>query len=222
MIFAATPPWDETLARCYFNAADFCYKVPDAMTLEEAAMVEPVAVACAIAKMADLLAHQTILVLGCGPIGVLCQAAAKAYNARTVVGVDVVQSKLDVAGSYGVDHTFLPPRAEPGVDPVEHAEKVAAMMNEQLGGATDVQAGMGKENVLVPITTVCTRGLTVNGSIRYLPGCYPAAIDLISRGQVDVGRLITNRYAFEKVEQAFELVKAGKQDVFKVMIGGVQ
>ncbi|KAJ9222516.1 hypothetical protein DTO169C6_5107 [Paecilomyces variotii] len=248
MIFAATPPWDGTLAKYYVNTSDFCYKVPDSMDLEEAAMVEPVSVACAIAKTADLRAHQTVLVLGCGPIGVLSQAVAKAYGAKIVVGVDVVQSRLEVAKSYGVDHTFIPPRAQPGVDPMEHAETVAKAMHEKFGvdgfdvvlecsgaepcvqlgiyaakrGGTFVQAGMGKENVLFPITAVCTRGLVVKGSIRYLPGCYPAAIDLISSGQIDVKRLITNRYKFEEAEQAFELVKAGRQDVFKVMIAGVQ
>src|SRR5882757_10827071 len=77
MIFAATPPWDGTLAKYYVNAADFCYKIPDSMTLEEGAMVEPVSVACAVCTTADLRAHQTVLVMGCGPIGVLCQAVAK-------------------------------------------------------------------------------------------------------------------------------------------------
>ncbi|KAJ5348529.1 alcohol dehydrogenase [Penicillium brevicompactum] len=249
MVFAATPPWDGTLAKYYVNAADFCYKVPDSMNMEEAAMVEPVSVACAIAKTADLRAHQTVLVLGCGPIGVLSQAVAKAYGAKAVVAVDVVQSRLEVAKSYGVDHTFTPSRAETGADPMEHAEKVAQQMKEQLGmgdgfdvvlecsgaepcvqlgifaakpGATFVQAGMGKENIQFPITAVCIRGLVIRGSIRYLPGCYPAAIDLISSGQIDVKRLVTNRFKFEQAEEAFELVKAGRQDVFKVMIAGVQ
>ncbi|OQE26449.1 hypothetical protein PENSTE_c005G07542 [Penicillium steckii] len=250
MIFAATPPWDGTLAKYYVNAADFCYKVPDSMNLEEAAMLEPVSVACAIAKTAELRAHQTVLVLGCGPIGVLCQAVAKAYGSKKVIGVDVVQSRLDVSNSYGVDHTFMPPRAEPGADPMEHAEKVAEDMKKQLDlgegadvvlecsgaepcvqlgiyaakrGATFVQAGMGKKVIALPITAVCTRGLIIKGSIRYLAGCFPAAIDLIGSGQIDVKRLITNRYKFEEAEQAFELVKAGRQDVLnKVMIAGMQ
>lgn len=249
MIFAATPPWDGTLAKYYVNAADFCYKVPDSMTLEEAAMVEPVSVAVAISKTADLRAHQTVLVFGCGPIGVLCQAVAKAWSAKEVVGVDIVTSRIEVANSYGADHTFMPPRPEPGADPMAHAEKVAAMLKEECGlgdgadvvlecsgaepcvqlgiyaakrGATFVQAGMGKENINFPITTVCTRRLVIKGSIRYLTGCYPAAIDLISSGRINVKPLITNRFKFEESEQAFELVKAGRQDVFKVMIAGVQ
>ncbi|TIA31837.1 GroES-like protein [Aureobasidium pullulans] len=249
MIFAATPPWDGTLAKYYVNAADFCYKIPDSMDLEEGAMVEPVSVAVAIGMTAGLKAHQTVLVLGCGPIGVLCQAVAKAWGAKKVIGVDVVPSRLDVSRSYGSDGTFLPPRAESGVDPMAHAEKVAQQLNQefdlgdgadvilecsgseacvQLGvyaarrGATFVQAGMGKETISFPITSVCIKGLVIKGSIRYLTGCYPAAIDLISSGTINVKKLITHRFTFEESEKAFELVKAGRPDVFKVMIEGVQ
>jgi D-xylulose reductase len=71
-------------------------------------------------------------------------------------------------------------------------------------GATFVQAGMGKENVTFPITAVCTKGLRIQGSIRYLTGCYPAAIDLISSGKIDAMKLITNRFKFEAAEKAFE------------------
>ncbi|KAK6395344.1 hypothetical protein LTR65_000814 [Meristemomyces frigidus] len=217
--------------------------------MEEGAMVEPTAVAVQISKVADLKAGQTVVVFGCGPIGVLCQAVAKAYGASKVIGVDVVQSRLDFASSYGADGVFLPPRAKSGADPVAHSEKVAALLKEQfdLGegpdvvlectgaepciqagvfvakkGGTYVQAGMGKENVLFPITTACIRALTIKGSIRYTTGCYPAAVDLVASGKIDVKRLITNRFKFEEAEQAFELVKAGKEDVFKVIIEGVQ
>ncbi|KAK9458465.1 chaperonin 10-like protein [Lipomyces oligophaga] len=249
MKFAATPPYDGTLAKYYINASDFCYKLPDNMDLEEGAMVEPVSVAVAISKTGNLRPHNTVVVMGCGPIGVLCQAVAKAWGASKVIGVDVVPSRLEVAESYGVDHTYIPPRAEPGADPMAHAEKVANIMKEkfnlgegadivlecsgaepciQLGvfvarrGATIVQAGMGKEVVSFPITTVCIRGLTIKGSIRYITGCYPAAIALISSGRIKVKKLITNKYKFEESEAAFELVKAGRPDVFKVMIEGVQ
>jgi D-xylulose reductase len=219
------------------------------MNMEEAALVEPVSVAVQIAKVADLRANQTVLVFGCGPIGVLCQAVAKAYGAKKVIGVDVVQSRLDFAMTFGADGVFMPPKPEAGADPIEHSEKVAALIKKQfeLGegpevvlectgaepciqtgifaakkGGTYVQAGMGKENVLFPITTACIRALNIKGSIRYTTGVYPAAVDLVASGKVDVKRLITNRYKFEEAEQAFELVKAGKEGVFKVVIEGVQ
>lgn len=133
MVFAATPPFDGTLAKYYPTAADFCYKLPAGMDLEQGAMVEPVAVAVAIAKTADLRPHQNVVVMGCGPIGVLCQAVARAYGAKKVVGVDVVDSRLEVARSYGADHAFAPPRCPEGTDALEHAEQVARSMKEQFG-----------------------------------------------------------------------------------------
>ena len=219
------------------------------MNMEEAALVEPVSVAVQIAKVADLRAGQNVLVFGCGPIGVLCQAVAKAYGANKVIGVDVVQSRLDFAMTFGADGVFKSPKPEAGIDPMGHSEKIAAMIKKEfdLGegpevvlectgaesciqagifaakkGGTYVQAGMGKENVLFPITTACVRALNIKGSIRYTTGVYPAAVDLVASGKVDVKRLITNRYKFEEAEQAFELVKAGKEGVFKVVIEGVQ
>jgi D-xylulose reductase len=249
MVFAATPPYDGTLAKYYVNASDFCYRIPDHMDMEEGAMVEPVSVAVAVNKQADLRAHQTVVVLGCGPIGVLCQAVAKLWGASKVIGVDVVESRLRVAESYGVDGTFMPPKPESGVDPIAHAEKVAEVLKKEHGlehgadvvlecsgaepcvqmgvfvakdGGTYVQAGMGKESVTFPITAVCCKGLNVKGSIRYTTGCYPAAIELIGSGKIDVKKLVTNRFKFEQSEEAFELVRQGRQDVFKVMIEGVQ
>lgn len=250
MIFAGMPPSDGTLAKYYINASDFCYKLPDNMDLEQGAMVEPLSVACSVARTADLRAHQTVVVLGCGPIGILCQAVAKAWGASKVIGVDVVQARLDRAmTTFGVDGVFMPRRPGPGVDPMEHARAMAEEMKKTFGlgygadvvlecsgsepcvqmgvfvaklGGTLVQAGMGKDNINFPITEICSQGLTLKGSIRYLAGCYPAAIELISSGKIDVKSLITNRFPFEQAEEAFELVNQRRPDVFKVMIAGVE
>jgi D-xylulose reductase len=75
---------------------------------------------------------------------------------------------------------------------------------------------------MFPITTACIRDLTIRGSIRYTTGCYPTAIDLIASCKIDVKRLITNRFDFDKAEEAFELVRQGKESVIKVIIHGYQ
>jgi D-xylulose reductase len=85
-----------------------------------------------------------------------------------------------------------------------------------------IYADPSDQVVAFPITTACIRALNIKGSIRYTTGCYPAAVELVASGKIDVKRLITNRFKFEEAEQAFELVKAGKSDVFKVVIEGVQ
>jgi D-xylulose reductase len=76
--------------------------------------------------------------------------------------------------------------------------------------------------VVFPITTACIRDLTIRGSIRYTTGCYSTAVDLIASRKIDVKRLITNRFDFEQAEEAFELVRQGKESVIKVVIHGYQ
>ncbi|KAL4773353.1 hypothetical protein BDW60DRAFT_215772 [Aspergillus nidulans var. acristatus] len=248
-VFAATPPHDGTLQKYYTTQADYCYPLPYHMDLEEGAMVEPVAVAVQITKVGNVRPNQTVVVFGCGPIGLLCQAVSKAYACKKVIGVDISQSRLDFAQAFGADGVFLPPPRPEGVEETAWSEKVAALIKEKFGlgegpdvileatgaqsciqtgvhlvkkGGMYVQAGMGKENVVFPITTACIRDLTIRGSIRYSTGCYPVAVDLIASGKIDVKKLITNRFRFEQAEEAFELVKQGKESVIKVVIQGYQ
>ncbi|KAF2091416.1 GroES-like protein [Saccharata proteae CBS 121410] len=237
-------------AKYYTVASDFCYPIPDHMDMEQAAMVEPVACAVQMCKVAGQLADKAVVVFGCGAIGVLCQAVAKAQGARRVIGIDLSQARVNFAKDFSADEAILPPRPSGNFDePIQRSEKVAGMMKEQFGlgegadvviectgaepciqagvyvlrkGGTLSQAGMGRENITFPITTACIRGLTIKGSIRYTHGCYPTAVNLVASGKIDVKRLITNRFKFEEAEKAFDLVKAAKEGVFKVIIEGVQ
>ncbi|KAG9233830.1 chaperonin 10-like protein [Amylocarpus encephaloides] len=248
-VFAATPPWDGTLQKYYIVASDYCYPIPSHMSSEDGAMVEPTAVAVQICKVADLRANQTVIVFGCGPIGALCQAMAKVYGAKKVIGVDISKSRTDFAKKYAADGVFVPEIAPAGADPVDASRAIGEKIIAQfgLGGGADVilectgaepciqagvfaakkegtyvQAGMGKENVVFPIMMACIRALNIKGSIRYTAGCYPASVDLVASGKIDAKALITHRFKFEEAEQAFELVKKGQEDVFKVVIQGVQ
>ncbi|KAK7702798.1 hypothetical protein SLS64_009408 [Diaporthe eres] len=173
-VFAATPPWDGTLQKYYIVAGDYCYPIPEHMTAEDGALVEPVAVAVQICKVAGLRGGQSVLVFGCGPIGALCQAVAKAYGASKVVGVDLSKSRADFARSFGADDVYVPSRemAANKVDPVDASRAMAENIVRTFGlgdgadvvlectgaepciqagvfaakkGGTFVQAGMGKE-----------------------------------------------------------------------------
>ncbi|KAH6646631.1 hypothetical protein BKA67DRAFT_540136 [Truncatella angustata] len=198
---------------CYVNASDFCYKTTDSMDLEEGAMVEPLFVVVAIAKTIDLRAHQAVVVMGCGPIIILPQAVARTDGAQKVIVIDVVQSRLDLAQGYGADGTYLLPRAGPVVDSIDHAENTAGEIKKMM------DLGEGAE--VIWNTRERKHGLVIIGSTRYSAECYPAAIDLIASGKVDVKKLITNRFKVEQTEDTFELVKKGRQDVFEFIIAGV-
>ena len=142
-VFAATPPHDGTLSKYYLTAADYCVKLPDHVDMEEGALVEPVAVAVQILKTGNVRSNQVVVVFGCGPIGIMCQAVAKAYAAKRVIGIDISESRLKFASKEGfgcADDVFKPEKPAPGVDGTEHAIEMAKVIKEKfdLGEGPDV------------------------------------------------------------------------------------
>jgi threonine dehydrogenase-like Zn-dependent dehydrogenase len=101
------------------------------MNMEEGALVETVAVAVQITKVGAVKPNQTIVVFGCGPIGLLCQAVSKAYAAKKVIGVDISQSRAEFARTFGADDVFVPPVRPVGVDDSVWSEEVARIMKEK-------------------------------------------------------------------------------------------
>ena len=239
MAFASTPPFDGTLAKYYTLPEDLCYKLPESMTLEEGALVEPTSVAVHIVKQADVKSGNSVVVFGAGPVGLLCCAVAKAFGAEKVVSVDIVESRLEFANSFAATGTYMSRR----VSAEENAEAIikenglgvgadvvidasGAEPSQQAGihvvreGGTYVQGGMGKNEVTFPIVAVCVKEVTVRGSFRYGSGDYELAVKLIGSGQIDVKRLISGKVGFGEAEEAFKDVKGGKG--IKILIEGVK
>lgn len=237
MAFAATPPIDGTLAKYYVLPEDFCFKLPDHVSLEEGALMEPLAVAVHVTKQSNIKPGDSVVVFGAGPVGLLCCAVAKSFGAAKVIAVDIVKSRLEFAREFAATGTFEPSK----VSAAENAQRLSSEHNLGLGadvcidasgaepsvqtainvlrtGGSYVQGGMGKDDCTFPIMQACTKELTIRGSFRYGPGDYPTAIELVSSGKIDVKKLITRKVSFEDAETAFEDIKNGRG--IKVLIGG--
>ncbi|KAI2638584.1 GroES-like protein [Xylaria nigripes] len=237
MRFAATPPYDGTLTGFWTAPADFCYKLPDSITLQEGALIEPLAVAVHIVRQANVVPGQSVVVMGAGPVGLLCAAVARAFGATKVVSVDIVESKLLFAASFCSTHTYMSQRVsaeenaanikklaslEGGADvviDVSGAEpSIQTCLHVVRNGSTYVQGGMGRDNITFPIMAMCLKEVTAKGSFRYASGDYKLAVELVASGKVEVKRLISEVVAFKDAESAFKKVQQG--EVIKVLIGG--
>lgn len=237
MAFAATPPFDGTLAKYYRLPEDFCYKLPESMTLEEGALIEPLSVGVHIVKQGEVKPGDSVVVFGAGPVGLLCCAVARAFGAQKVISVDIQPGRLEFAKKYCASATFLPEKVPaienaarlkqendlgPGADVVIDASGAEPSVHTGIHairtGGIYVQGGMGKDEITFPIMAACTKELTVKGSFRYSSGDYKLAIDLVAAGKVRVRDLITGVVKFEEAEKAFETVKAGKG--IKTLIAG--
>lgn len=237
MVFAATPPYHGTLTGFWSAPADFCYKLPDAVSLREGALIEPLAVAVHIVRQAAVTPGSSVVVMGAGPVGLLCAAVARAFGASIVASVDILQSKLDMARQLAATHTYLSRRVSPeenaasiralvglpdGADVVIDASGAEPSIQTSLHavrmGGTFVQGGMGKSDINFPIMALCLKEVTAKGSFRYGPGDYKLAIDLVATGKVNVKPLISEVVSFGEAEAAFKKVKEGK--VIKILIAG--
>lgn len=72
-------------------------------------------------------------IFGCGPVGLLCMAVAKAFGASRIIAVDIVPARLEFAKKYAATHTYLPPAFNPGESKPDYSRRNAELMKQQLG-----------------------------------------------------------------------------------------
>ncbi|XP_037084424.1 sorbitol dehydrogenase-like [Pollicipes pollicipes] len=235
VFFCATPPDDDNLCRFYKHAADFCHRLPASVLLEEGALMEPLSVGVHACRRAGITAGQRVLVCGAGPIGLVNLLVARAMGATEVVVTDISAGRLELAARLGAQHTLL-------VDSKD-AEALAGRVAELLGGRQPdvtiecsgaeasirlgifaarsggmmVLVGLGPAEVTVPIVNAAVREVDIRGIFGYA-NCYPAAIQLVEAGLVDVKPLITHRFHLEQSVQAFETARTGAGGAVKVLI----
>ncbi|VDK56529.1 unnamed protein product [Anisakis simplex] len=104
--FFANPPYDGSLARYVVHDADFCFRLPDNVTMEEGSMAEPLSVGVHACRRAEVSIAQKILILGAGPIGLVNMVCAKAMGASQVIMTDICDSRLELAKKLGADRTL--------------------------------------------------------------------------------------------------------------------
>jgi len=233
--FCATPPYDGTLTRYYVHAADFCFKLPDNVSFEEGALLEPLSVAVHACRRANITVTETVLICGAGPIGLVNLLTAKASGAATVCVTDVDEYRLKMAKSLGADLTLQVSKKDPKV----LAEEVAALFGGRRpdktiecsgaepsiqlaiyatkSGGTIVLVGLGPAEVRLPIVNAAVREVDIRGVFRYA-NCYQVALSMVARGLVDVKPLVTHRFKLEESLKAFETAKTGADNAIKVMI----
>ncbi|RDW74210.1 hypothetical protein BP5796_07652 [Coleophoma crateriformis] len=237
MRFAATPPVDGTLAKYYTVPEDFCFVLPTHLSIEEGALVEPLSIAVHCSRLADIRLGQTVLVMGAGPIGLLCAAVARALGACVVVVTDIVDSRLEFAKTYSATHTYK----MKSQSPEENAKSIMSSCNLAAGaqvaidatgvesciasgifalqkGGTFIQAGLGAANIVFPIGELCSKEGIYKSSFRYGPGDYALALELLHSRRITLKSLITHSYEFDHAEQAF--VESGKDGGIKSIIYG--
>jgi len=230
--FWATPPIHGVLRPTVVHPADFTFRVPDGVSLAEAAMVEPLAVGMHAAGKARIKAGDVAVVIGSGTIGMLTCVAALAGGCSRVIITDVQQQKLDIAEQLG-PVTAVNVQDQKLTDVVDELtdgwgadivfecsgnEKAAAGVFDPLcPGGCVVLIGMPTVPLAFDVVAAQIREARIETIFRYAH-VYPRSLSLMGSGKIDVKPLITDTFDFEDSIKAFDFAAESAPTSVKVQI----
>ncbi|MEN4473753.1 NAD(P)-dependent alcohol dehydrogenase [Mycolicibacterium cosmeticum] len=212
MRFYATPPVDGAFCRYVTIDADMAHPVPDSVSDEAAALLEPLSVAVATMRKAHVAPGTSILIAGAGPIGIICAQTARAFGAARIVVTDPVASRRESALRFGAtevldptvaDIAALDPQVDAFVDASGAAPAVVSGIRAVGPAGHVVLVGMGSGDFALPIGHIQNMEINVTGVFRYTD-TWPAAIHLVASGAVDLDAMVTGRFDLEHVGEALD------------------
>ena len=190
--------------------------VTDGLSIAEAAMAEPLAVAVHATGQAGNLVGKKVLVTGCGPIGLLCILAARSAGAVSIVATDLAEYPLQTASKIGADDVINAGKNQDLSDYTGnkgHFDVLFECTGAEAALASAVpavkprgiivQLGLGGDMTL-PVQAMTAREIELRGSFRFHDEFF-TGVDWMRNGQIDVKPLVTHTMPMADAVNAFEL-----------------
>jgi L-iditol 2-dehydrogenase len=198
------------------------HPLPDSMDGIAGAMLEPLGVAIHALDLGHVHLGADVAVVGCGPIGLLVIAVARAAGARVVLAVDPLPHRRAAAERAGAESVVAPEDVPAGIaadvtfEVAGNDGAVEVAMQAARAGARVVLIGIPSDDrTAFPAGLARRKGLTIVMA-RRMNAVYPRAIALVERGLVDVDSLTSHRYPLAQVGEAFAVAAA--RTGLKVMV----
>jgi 2-desacetyl-2-hydroxyethyl bacteriochlorophyllide A dehydrogenase len=207
------------------------HRIPDNVTFEQAALVEPVAVALHAVNLSGIKLNDTVVVFGAGMIGLFIIQLLKQAGC-TVIAVDILEEKLGMAKKAGAELTLnslsddVPEEIRKlthnrGADVAFEAVGISVTINLAISslrkGGSLVLVGNLSPSIDFPLQKVVTGEITVKGSCA-INGEYPAVLELISKGKIDVDSMISNVVPLSEGAEYFVKLYNKEPGLLKVIL----
>jgi L-iditol 2-dehydrogenase len=223
-----------SLAEYVIAEAGFLHRKPANVPFDEAAIAEPASGSLHAVERCNLRVGDFVVIIGCGTIGSLAMQHALNKGAEVLIA-DIRDFKLAVARQLGADHTLNPAKddlraavmrltggigADCVIEAVGHPDTLAATTGLVRRGGTVMLIGWsGNETDPYNLTAVTLDELTVLGTLGFC-GDFPTALKLMSRRKIRVAPIITHHLPLDRVEEGIEMLRAGAEGVWKIVIEG--
>jgi 2-desacetyl-2-hydroxyethyl bacteriochlorophyllide A dehydrogenase len=219
------------LADLFVLPAGRALPVPDQLSDALAALVEPLSTPVHAVRLAGLdLTGRTVAILGAGTIGLLTLVAARQAGAARIAVSDTVAAKRDLARRLGADsvHDAAAPAMVEAIrddlgtsgDVVFDCVAVQQTLDQAIAialkGGTVVVVGVPAAPVTVPLPEIQDRQVRIQGSAMYTREDIARSVAMLTDGLIEQDDLVTARYPFARVAEAFDEASSGRQ--VKVMV----
>lgn len=231
--FMATPPDDGCMAEFVAWPTNFLFKMPENMSFQEGALVEPFAVALYATRRSGLYPAASVAILGAGPIGLSVLEAVKARGAGDVIIADIMQNRLNLARKMGATHVLNAGavnvveqiKALTGGEGTHFAFETAGTVSTfrqtvkaVRDGGFVVLLGLAQdEEIPMPMVEAVIREINFISSFRY-NNIFEEAISLMGHNRVNLTPIITHEFSFDQTLEAFNVAENAKDSAVKVMI----
>ncbi len=207
--------------------------LPQDMSFDEGAMIEPLAVAVHAVKRAGDVTGQKIAVLGAGPIGILVAQTAKGMGAHSVMITDVSDIRLAKAKECGVDFTvntktadfgdamtrhFGPDKADVIYDCAGNNITMGQAIRYARKGSVIILVAVFAGEAKVDLAVLNDHELDLNTSMMYRNEDYLEAIRLVNEKKVALAPLVSKHFPFRDYLKAYQYIDENRESTMKVII----
>ena len=213
--------------------ADMVMKLPDNVSFEEGAMVEPTAVGLHAVHLADIKVGDNVLVVGGGIIGLVSAMFAKAEGASFVAVSETNPGRGEKAVSLGVADAWFDAREQDAIAKMTEASNgdfdvviecvgngpavTSSLMLAKTGGRV-ILVGVSLDAISVPLTIAVMHELKLQGAIAYTKEEFATVIELIDNKQIDVLKFVDKRITLEETQSAYEELTSGSSSTIKILV----
>ena len=233
VVFMATPPVDGAWAEYVSVRSDFLFKLPDEMSYEEGALLEPLSVGIHAMLRGKVTPADRVLVTGLGPIGLLAIQAAKMFGVQEIYATDVVAFRRQLGLQLGAVDVIDPLNENTnekiteltkgsGVDVIIETSGNQLAISETIKivnrGGRIVLVGLPVvDEVPIDVTHLIDSEFDIYGVFRYA-NTYPTAIQALSNSNLNIEDIITHKFALKDIHEAVEIARTEKDTSIKIMI----